>query len=82
MKSKQFLLFRVTKDILTIKNGEDYCSAKVSAFASLWAYMGFATYMLHHSPDHFSLSEFAIGIATIIGAGAVGSKIKETTEPE
>ncbi len=76
-------LFRtVIKDSLTVANGRDYCESKMLAFVSFWIYLPFAGYMLYRTPDHFSLSEFSLGIATIIGAGAVGAKIKDSTEPE
>lgn len=73
---------RVLKDCLTIANDKDYCYAKVGASIGLMTYLPTAEYMLYKAPEHFSLSEFAIGIATIIGAGAVAARIKKDVEPE
>lgn len=76
------ILVRILKDCLTIKNGQDWCFAKTSAFVSLIIYFPMAIFMMVKNVDHFSLSEFALGIGTILGASAASAKIKETTEPE
>jgi hypothetical protein len=73
---------RVLKDCLTIANDKDYCYAKVGAFIGLVVYLPTGEYMLYKVPEHFSLSEFAIGIATILGAGAVAARVKKDVEPQ
>lgn len=76
------ILAHILKDCLTVKNGNDFCAAKTGAFLSLLIYFPMSWYMLYKEPVHFSLSEFALGVATIIGAGMLGAKVKESTEQE
>lgn len=75
------LLADIFKDICTVKNGMDWCASKTLSLLAFFIYVPMATYMMYINPMHFSLSEFAVGIATIIGAGAVGARIKSETEP-
>lgn len=75
------MIKKILKDILTIKNGEDYDYGKVVGLVvTLW-FMVLVTInvIMSHSLNSIEVGT-AIGI--ILAATGVNLKLKETTEPD
>jgi hypothetical protein len=71
----------VFKDTLTEKDGQSYDVTKVQWFVGTIVYFGCTIYSIIHTTDHhFDYTSWAVGFASILAAGSVGVKIKETTE--
>lgn len=71
----------VIKDSLTEKDGQSYDVTKVQWFVGTVVYFGCTIYSVMHTVDHhFDFTSWAVGFASILAAGSVGVKIKESTE--
>jgi len=75
------LIARVTKDILTIKNGKDYCMVKVLTVIGFIAYIALSAFDLY-TGGNFNAAGWAMGAGSLIFGGAAGTRIKDTTEPK
>jgi len=74
------LISRVTKDILTEKDGQSYDVTKVQWFVGTVVYFGCTVYSLIWLKEPFNPVNWSIGFASVLAAGSVGVKIKESTE--
>lgn len=75
------IIARIIKDILTVKNGEDFCFAKITGAIGILAAISFTGVSLYHH-HAIQIQDFCIGVASIIASACGGAKMKETTEPE
>lgn len=74
------LFARVVKDICTNKNDRDYCHSKTLALVAFVGFLSLSGYSIYRG-DKFDPLGWAGGAGTIITAGALGAKVKESTEP-
>ena len=68
-------------DIITNKNGIDFCAAKTLMVISVLMYVVYSGIGIYRG-DKFDPASWGGGISTIIVAGCSGAKIKQSTEPE
>lgn len=74
-------LSTVTKDILTEKDGTSFDVTKVQWFIGTIIYFVMTVYSVMHTEKHeFDFTAWGVGFASILAAGSVGVKIKESTE--
>lgn len=71
---------QLIKDILTVKNGKDYCITKVLTMMAFLAFVSLSAIDLYLG-GHFNAESWAIGAGGLIFGGSAGMKIKESTEP-
>lgn len=73
------------KDILTqLLTGKDGCTHDILRWITMFGfigYIGLTGYSLFLG-NPFSLTDFATGLATIIGAAGIGIGVKGNTEPD
>lgn len=69
------------KSLLTGKDNSSFCFAKVAGALALLVGLGLEIYVVVHSGGVFSLTEFGIGVGTLIGAISGAVKLKESSEP-
>lgn len=68
------------KHILTGIDGDTYDPARVLWIVGIVAFLALSGYGVYKSGT-FDMVNFGIAYGTLLGAGAAGCKIKESTEP-
>ena len=71
---------RITKDLFTGPDGETHDPARWLWIIGVVAFLVLTGYELYRT-GHFDMTNFGIAYATLLGGGAAGVKIKESTEP-
>lgn len=71
----------ILKHLLTGKDNQTHDLARHGLAFLLIAYVGISVFQVMHGGP-FTPMEWASGGGILLGAGAAGVKIKETTEPE
>ena len=66
--------------IFTGKDNSTVDPARVLWILGVVVFLGFAGYEIYRT-QKFDMTTFAMAYGTLLGAGAAGVKIKETTEP-
>ena len=72
---------RIIKDLFTGIDGETHDPARWLWILGTCAFIGFAGYEICKS-GHFDMVNFGIAYGTLLGGGAAGVKVKESTEPK
>lgn len=72
---------RIIKDLFTGIDGETHDPARWLWIIGVVCFLGFAGYQVYKS-GAFDLVNFSIAYGTLLGSGAAGVKIKESTEPK
>ena len=70
------------RDIFTGKNNKTYEISRVLLFEGVQAYIIFSIYYVWHTGgDKFDPVAFGVGLASLLGGGAVGVAVKAKDEP-
>lgn len=69
------------KDLLTGIDGVTYDPARVLWALGIVAFLTFAGFEIYKT-QHFDMTNFALAYSSLLGAGAAGVRIKETSEPK
>lgn len=69
------------RELFTGPDGETHDPARWLWILGIVAFLAFAGYELYRS-GRFDMMNFGLAYATLLGGGAAGVKIKESTEPK
>ena len=72
---------RVIKDLLTGPDGETHDPARWLWIVGVVCFLGFSGSQIYKS-GAFDMVNFGLAYGSLLGAGAAGVKVKETTEPK
>ena len=72
---------KIAKHSLTQADNETFCPWRLGALLALLSLIGQSIWMLHAGGSSWSPTQFGMGCAAILGAGAAGSKYNDTSAP-
>jgi hypothetical protein len=81
MTVKTNAVSRIVSDLFTGPDGKTHDPARWLWIIGVVAFLGFSGFQIYKS-GVFDMVNFGVAFGTLLGSGAAGVKIKESTEPK
>jgi hypothetical protein len=72
---------RILNDVFTGPDGKTHDPARWLWIIGILAFLGFCGYEVIYRSGKFDMESFGLAYSALLGGGAAGVKIKESTEP-